>query len=110
MLYPYPASAAWGAPLDGQGGGSVLVVLVAMCGVSAAVVLAIALVRWVRDPEALRWARIEQRARTREAAARAAARYASLPSITVAAPLVPFVPPAPPMDPPPPGGVEPSAA
>jgi hypothetical protein len=72
----------------------VWIALVSFCVVAALAILGVAVLRWWRNPEFLRWIRIEKRARTREAAARVAARYASLPSITVKPPLEPAAPPA----------------
>lgn len=63
-----------------------LAVLLSLCVVSATVVAAVGVIRYLADPERLRWERIEQRQRTREAAARVAARYAMIPAMTVVAP------------------------
>ena len=71
------------------------VALVTFCVIAASAILGVAVLRWWRNPEFLRWIRIEKRARTRAAAQRAAERYASLPSITVKPPLEPAVAPAP---------------
>lgn len=71
------------------------IALVSFCVIAAAAILGVAILRWWRNPEFLRWIRIEKRARTREAAARVAERYASLPSITVMPPLEPSAPPTP---------------
>ena len=70
-----------------------MAVLIGICVIAAALVTAIAVVRYFRDDETLRWERIAQRARVREAATRAAAKYEALPAMTVAAPLVPVTAP-----------------
>ena len=70
-------------------------VMIGLCVVAAAFITGMGFLRWYRNPEHLRWIRIEKRARVRAAAERAARRYASLPSVTVAPPLVPLPPVAP---------------
>lgn len=73
-----------------------LTIMIALCAASATVVAAVAVIRFMADPARARWIRLAQRARTREAAARVAARFAALPSMTV----VPLAPPAPLVAPP----------